>query len=88
MILNKLVVKAGIVCALAVAALLSPPATKQASAASSCGICLGDSVCPAEAFLSEYDNQCSVCGYGSYAGACAESGCENGHPFVICFFAQ
>lgn len=89
MILNKLVVKAGIVCALAGAALLSPPATRQASAASTCGICIGGSVCPVD--LEEYDYQCSACAFGSYAGACGEGEypeCGPGyHAFVACYYA-
>lgn len=92
MFANRLVAKAGVVCALAVAALVSPPATKQASAMTACYVCGDATLCPLDvSMLQQWNYSCEAqCGYGTYVGACSDGDplCGVGRQTLECYFEQ
>ena len=88
---RSLLLRASCLAAILFAAFSSTRASP-AAASESCYICLNTNTCPWD--LSIYDSQCnSLCGGGSYAGACSFlTACEvwEGSPSnaaVLCYFA-
>ena len=73
---NKLAVKALVVCALAVAALVSQPASTLAAPTSTCYVCGNATLCPADiSNLGEFEWRCQAqCGLYTYIGACTDDG--------------